>query len=118
MVPAKNEYEVERAHFSLGRLLMKSGNLTEGRKELDISRDLLVEKAQQAESRLHGNTAFKLQDGKTHGANPEDLAAQEELESEAGHMIASSYDSLASMPQPPEILGRQQGISDVPRIGI
>jgi tetratricopeptide (TPR) repeat protein len=94
MVPAKNEYEVERAHFCLGRLLMKTGNLAEGRKELEISRDLLIEKAQQAESRLHGNTVFKLQDGKTHEANPEDIEEQENLESEAGHMIASSYDSL------------------------
>ena len=94
LVPAKNEYEVERAHFCLGRLLMKTGNLAEGRKELEISRDLLIEKAQQAESRLHGNTVFKLQDGKTHEANPEDIEEQENLESEAGHMIASSYDSL------------------------
>ncbi len=94
MVPAKNEYEVERAHFCLGRLLMKTGHLAEGRKELDISRDLLMEKAQQAESRLHGNTVFRLQDGKTHEANPEDLEAQEKMEIEAGHMIASSYDSL------------------------
>ncbi len=94
MVPAKNEYEVERAHFCLGRLLMKTGKQAEGRKELEISRNLLIEKAQQAESRLHGNTAFKLQDGKTHEANPEDVEAQEKLESEAGKMIASSYDSL------------------------
>ncbi len=94
MVPAKNEYEVERAHFCLGRLLMRTGNLAEGRKELEISRDLLIEKAQQAESRLHGNAVFKLQDGKTHEANPEEVKEQEELESEAGQMIASSYDSL------------------------
>jgi tetratricopeptide (TPR) repeat protein len=94
MVPAKNEYEVERAHFCLGRLLMKTGNLAEGRKELDISRDLLIEKAQQAESKLHGNAMVKLQDGRTHEANPEDIEAQEKLESDAGHMIASSYDSL------------------------
>ena len=94
MVPAKNEYEVERAHFCLGRLLIKQGDLANGRKELDISRDLLIEKAQQAESRLHGNTVFKLQNGKTHEANPEEIEEQEKLESEAGQMIASSYDSL------------------------
>jgi tetratricopeptide (TPR) repeat protein len=94
MVPAKNEYEVERAHFCLGRLLMKTGKQEEGRKELEVSRNLLIEKAQQAESRLHGNTAFRLQDGKTHEASPEDLEAQEKMENEAGKMIASSYDSL------------------------
>ena len=32
LVPAKNEYEVERAHYCLGRLLIKTGNLAEGRK--------------------------------------------------------------------------------------
>jgi tetratricopeptide (TPR) repeat protein len=93
-VPAKNDYEVERAHFCLGRLLLKTGHVTEGRKELDISRDLLLEKAQQVKSKLQGNAMVKLQDGKTHEANPEDLEAQENLEIEAGRMIASSYDSL------------------------
>jgi Flp pilus assembly protein TadD len=94
MVPAKNDYEVERTHFYLGRLLLKSGDVAEGHKELDISRDLLIEKAQQAESRLHGSVVIKLQEGRIHEAKPEDLEAQERLESEAAHMIASSYDSL------------------------
>ena len=94
LIPAKNEYEVERAHFCLGRLLLQRGQVAEGRKELQISRDLLDQKAHQTESRLHGNAALKLQAGKTHEATPEDLEMEKTLESQAGPPMASSYDSL------------------------
>jgi tetratricopeptide (TPR) repeat protein len=94
LVPAKNDYEVQRAHFRLGRLLMKRGNVAEGRKELDISRDLLNQKAQQVESRLRGD-AIQLQVEKTREARPEDLAQQKKVESQLGPMLASSYDNLA-----------------------
>lgn len=94
LVPAKNEYEVERAHFCLGRLLLQHGQIAEGRKELQISRDLLDQKARQAESKLRGKAALKLEAGKTHEATPEDLEKEKALESQASPPIATSYDSL------------------------
>jgi len=93
LVPAKHDYEVQRAHFQLGRLLQKNGNAEEGRKELDISRDLLYEASQQVESKLKG-TAMLAPIEKTRPVSAEDLAALNAMEAQAGRILASSYDSL------------------------
>ena len=91
--PSKNGYEVEQAHFWLGRLQMQEGHAAEGRTELDISRNLLYLKEQQVESRLAGN-AFQAVLDKTHEANADGLAAEKAFEKQAGPPIASSYDNL------------------------
>lgn len=91
--PSKNSYEVERDHFWLGRLLMQDGHSAEGRKELDISRNLLYLKEQQEESRLAGNE-FQAALDKTHEADAQDLATERAFEKQAGSPIASSYDNL------------------------
>jgi tetratricopeptide (TPR) repeat protein len=93
LVPAKHDYEVQRAHFQLGRLLEKNGNAEEGRKELEISRDLLYEKSQQVESKLKGSAMLAPVE-KTRPVSAEDLAALDAMESQAGRILASSYDSL------------------------
>ena len=93
LVPAKHDYEVQRAHFQLGRLLEKNGNAEEGRKELEISRDLLYEKSQQVESKLKG-VAMLAPIEKTRPVSAEDLAALNAMEAQAGRILASSYDSL------------------------
>lgn len=95
LVPAKNDFEVQRAHFCLGRLLMKDGEVAEGRKELEISRRLLEEKTQQAEQKLKGKAILQLQVEKTREASPEELEAEQRLETQVGPMMASSYDNLA-----------------------
>lgn len=92
--PSKNGYEVEQAHFWLGRLLIQEGNLAEGRKELDISKDLLYLKSRLLESKLAGSATLQAPLEKTHEANPEDSAAQTALEKQVGQVIASSYDNL------------------------
>jgi tetratricopeptide (TPR) repeat protein len=93
LVRAKNDFEVQRAYFSLGRLLIKNGNAAEGRKDMDISRDLLYQKSQQMQSRLIGN-ALQLQVDKTRAASPDEVDQERHLESQLGAMIASSYDNL------------------------
>ena len=92
--PAKNDYEVERAHFWLGRLLLQNGNPAEGRKELDTSRDLLYFKAKQTELKLHGSRIIQSPLDKTHQAHLEDLTQLKEFESKVGPLIASSYNNL------------------------
>jgi tetratricopeptide (TPR) repeat protein len=92
--PSINGYEVEQAHYWLGKLLIQSGGSAEGRKELDISRNLLYLKEQRVEFRLAGDPALQAPLEKTHEANPEDLAAQKAFEKRVGPPIASSYDNL------------------------
>jgi tetratricopeptide (TPR) repeat protein len=92
--PSRNNYEVERAHFWLGRLLVQDGNTAEGRKELDASRDLLYLKEQKTQSRMGGDVLLLAPLEKTHEAEPGESAAEKTLEKQAGPVIASSYDNL------------------------
>lgn len=92
--PSMNDYEVEQAHFWLGRLLIQNGDSAEGREELEVARSLLYLKEQQLESRLSGNNVPHAPLDRTHEARPEDLAAQKTLEKQAGPLIASSYCNL------------------------
>jgi len=93
--PSKNGYEVEQAHFWLGRLLVENGQIPEGHQELDISRNLLYLKEQQVQLRLAGRAMLQLPMERTHIANPEQLAALKTFESLAAPVIASSYHNLA-----------------------
>jgi tetratricopeptide (TPR) repeat protein len=92
--PSINGYEVEQAHYWLGKLLIQRGSSAEGRKELDISRNLLYLKEQRVEFRLAGDATLQAPLEKTHEPNPEDLAAQKAFEKQVGPPIASSYDNL------------------------
>jgi tetratricopeptide (TPR) repeat protein len=94
--PSSNDYEVEQAHFWLGGLLVESGNSAEGRKELDIARNLLYLKEQQVESRLSGESLIQTSLERTHAANPEKLATLKAFEKQSGPIIASSYDNLGA----------------------
>jgi tetratricopeptide (TPR) repeat protein len=92
--PSRNNYEVERAHFWLGRLLIQDGNIADGHKELDASRDLLYLKEQQTQARMGGDVLLLAPLDKTHEAEPEEAAAEKTLEKQAGPVIASSFDNL------------------------
>jgi tetratricopeptide (TPR) repeat protein len=92
--PSKNGYAVEQAYYWLGRLLIQSGSPVEGRKDLDISRNLLYLKEQGVESRLAGDATLQTPLDKTNEANPEDLSAQKALQKQVGPLMASSFDNL------------------------
>jgi tetratricopeptide (TPR) repeat protein len=92
--PSKNDYEVQKAHFWLGQLLIQDGHSEEGRKELDISQSLLYLKEQQAESKIAAKNTLQAPLEKTREANPRDIEAEAAFEEHAGPVIASSYDNL------------------------
>jgi tetratricopeptide (TPR) repeat protein len=92
--PASNGYEVEQAHFWLGRLLIQNGSPDEGRREMDISRNLLYLKELRVEARLSGSAILQIPLSKTHQASAQQFATEEEFEKQAAPVIASSYDNL------------------------
>jgi tetratricopeptide (TPR) repeat protein len=92
--PSKNGYAVEQAYYWLGRLLVEGASPAEGRKYLDVSRNLLYLKEQGVESRLAGGANLQAPLDKTNQAKPEDLSAQKALEKQVGPLIASSFDNL------------------------
>lgn len=74
---ASNSYQIRRAHFLLGRLLIKTGKKEEGAKELGIARDLqgqLVESAREEISKILGQVVGSTP--KT--ANPKNLSTGQE----------------------------------------
>lgn len=92
--PAKNNYEVQQAHYWLGRLLLQTGNVAEGRKELDISRTLLFMREQLLQTRLAGSIVYQPPLERTHPPSPADLATEKAFEKQIESPIASSYDNL------------------------
>ena len=92
--PSKNGYEVEQAHYWLGRLLIQNGNSVEGRNELDISQNLLYLKERELQSKMAGKAVLETPLEKTHEANLADLAEEKSFEQQAAPVIASSYDNL------------------------
>lgn len=94
--PSTDDYEVEQAHYWLGRLLVDSGNTAEGHKELDIARNLLYLKEQQVESRLSGGSLVQMSLERTHAADPGKLVELKTFEKQSGPIIASSYDNLGA----------------------
>jgi tetratricopeptide (TPR) repeat protein len=92
--PAKNNYEVQQAHYFLGRLLIQAGNVAEGHKELDISRNLLFLKEQLLQTRLAGSIAYQAPLERTHEPDPADQAAEKAFEKQIEGPISSSYDNL------------------------
>jgi tetratricopeptide (TPR) repeat protein len=92
--PSANNYEVQRAHFWLGRMRMQDGDSAGGRKELNISRDLLHEKEKREITTPDGKTVVPLPLDRTRIVKPAEAAAEKAFESKAGPLIASSYDNL------------------------
>jgi tetratricopeptide (TPR) repeat protein len=94
--PSTNNYEVEQAHYWLGGLLVEGGKAAEGRKELDIARNLLYLKEQQVESRLSGDLLARMSLERTRLADPAKLSALRTFEKQSGPIIASSYNNLGA----------------------
>jgi tetratricopeptide (TPR) repeat protein len=92
--PSHNHFEIERAHYQLGRLLIQDGNLAEGKREVQISQQLLAQSSLQDESSLSGKPNVQAPLARTHLARPEEAAEVKRFEIEIGPAIASSYDNL------------------------
>jgi tetratricopeptide (TPR) repeat protein len=103
--PARNHYDVRRAHYRLGRLLIQNGNAEEGRKEMQIAEALLVKSRLLAESDLTGNPIIEAPLQKPHDAPPADIAAVKAFENRVAPLIARSYSSLGLI----AVLGKDYG---------
>jgi tetratricopeptide (TPR) repeat protein len=106
-----NRYQVQKAHYLLGRLLVKSGRGEDARKELQISSALLQQSLEQDRNRLsdylrvEGPTADALMRDATGSSGapaparqgPQFINTEEQIddfEKEIGPAIADSYNNL------------------------
>lgn len=101
--PSRNHYQVQRAHYLLGRILIQSGRADEGKKELAISGELSRQavqenqgKTREATSSQAAATASFKSAGDT-AAPPEAVEHAAEYEKQIAPAIADSYNNLGAI---------------------
>jgi tetratricopeptide (TPR) repeat protein len=98
--PAHNGYQVNRAHYALGRILLQTGREDEGKKELQISAELRDKPRPQRRGMGGPDDAPTTDDPKVGAALPESglspaqLKAASALAEELKPAIADSYNNL------------------------
>jgi tetratricopeptide (TPR) repeat protein len=92
--PARNNYAIERAHYRLGRLLLASGNTSEGERELQISKELLAKRDVQSGSKLSGEQVERSPLERTRVATVAETKDLETFAKQTGPLIAGSYNNL------------------------
>ncbi len=97
---SRNHYQVQRAHYLLGRILLEAGNLNEAKKEMQISAQLLKEsslqkqgKSEDSASGMTVNPVHALSD-KAEGENSNTAMQVAEFEKRISPAIADSYNNL------------------------
>ncbi|MGH9615303.1 MAG: tetratricopeptide repeat protein [Acidobacteriaceae bacterium] len=99
--PSRNNYQIQRAHYLLARVLMQAGKRGEARKEIQISNGLLrqMDLAKQANPAgpAHGEQPTQLSFQKGAGAatvDPEKLKEAVAIKNRIAPAIADSYNNL------------------------
>jgi tetratricopeptide (TPR) repeat protein len=97
--PTRNHYQIRGAHYQLGHLLIQSGDIAGGRKEMKIAEDLLLQnrlldQVYLAGKPLAGYQFPKAADGTS--ANPQAVAVEKDFERRIAPAIADSYNNLGA----------------------
>jgi tetratricopeptide (TPR) repeat protein len=95
--PSLNHYDIQHAHYRLGRLLVDDGKVEEGEKELDIAQDVLMRSRLQDESKLEGKPAISAVLSTPRAATPKEVAADETFEKQIGPLMAGCYSNLGGI---------------------
>jgi tetratricopeptide (TPR) repeat protein len=107
---SRNAYQVQKAHYLLGRLLMQTGDVEEGKKEIAISQSLLQQNLQRDQNQLSDylQTKRAAQNASAlapempmavedHTVDPEAAHQVEQLEKQLGPAIADSFNNLGAI---------------------
>lgn len=95
--PSLTHYDIQRAHYRLGRLLVEAGKVDEGKKELDIAQDMLMRSRLADESKMAGKPAISAVLSTTHATTPKEVAAERTFEKQVGPLMAGCYFNLAGI---------------------
>jgi tetratricopeptide (TPR) repeat protein len=101
---SRNRYQVQKAHFLLGRILMKKGERDAAQKEMDIARDLANKTLAQDKSKLAGllDTSGREDASQSTGpspiaGDPVELHKVEALREQLKPAVADSYNDLGAI---------------------
>jgi tetratricopeptide (TPR) repeat protein len=99
--PARNHYQVQRAHYLLGRILLQSNRADDGKKEMAASEQLSKLSVQENQGKLRagsiGETEASASFKDSAAARPLDAEAMKQIvayENQIGPAIADSYNNL------------------------
>jgi tetratricopeptide (TPR) repeat protein len=102
--PSRNHYQVQRAHYLLGRILIQSGRADEAKKEMAISEDLSRQSVQENQGKAHGPPSSTTSSQSAATASfkaagelaitPEAAKQASEYEKQIAPALADSYNNL------------------------
>ena len=95
--PSRSHYDIQRAHYRLGRLLVESGQVEEGKKELQVAQELLLSSRRQDESKIEGKTAIDAALSTPRVAKPQEVLTEKAFEKQIGPLMADCYNNLGVM---------------------
>jgi tetratricopeptide (TPR) repeat protein len=97
--PSRNHYQVHRAHYLLGRILLQSGRADEAKSEMRTSQDLLKLETLENQDKLPNGMAIETVNKPVFTQatpNPEAARELEKLEQRLSPAIADSYNNLGA----------------------
>ena len=91
--PARNNWEIQRAHYILGRILAARGDQSAAEREFAISQSMLESKSK-LDQRISGLESVADPLAKTRIASTQDIAAFQQFLEHLSPLIAGSYNNL------------------------
>jgi len=102
--PSRNHYQVQRAHYLLGRVLVQMGRADDAKQEMQISADLLKQNLQLDQARLKGAPMGESAGAPPMSSQPKqvvfDAKAEQEMKaltSQVSGALADSYNNLGAI---------------------
>jgi tetratricopeptide (TPR) repeat protein len=92
--PSRDHYSIHAAHFQLGRLLIRTGQTAEGKKEMQIAEDLLARSDQQDANTLNGKPQVQLPLTTTRVPTAAEKTGELAYEKSVAPLLAGSYNNL------------------------
>src|SRR6202789_711562 len=96
--PSRNHYQIRRAHYELGLLLIQEEKAEEGKKEMQIAQDMLLQNRKLDAANLAGKTIVRFPARKTDAiTDPAAVAKVKQFEQQVGGAVADSFNNLGAI---------------------
>jgi len=93
--PSRNHYQIRGAHYELGLLLIQEGKTEEGKKEMKVAEDLLLQNRKLDAANLAGKSIVRFPSRKADVVtDPAAASRLKQFEEEVGPVIADSFNNL------------------------
>jgi tetratricopeptide (TPR) repeat protein len=96
--PSRNHYQIRGAHYELGLLLIQEGKGDEGKRELKIAQEILLENRKLDAANMAGKSIVKFPVLTSDAiADPAAVAKVKQFEQQVGAAVADSFNNLGAI---------------------